>query len=66
MDWADYLRGSEYNAIIKCSHCEKEFKAQISRQVPGFRSPEDLVCPYCGEVLRTSMELEFYSSKLED
>ena len=57
---------NDFNYIKECECCHKKFRVYETDQIPGCRFPEDLVCPYCGELLRTSLEYEFMTEKLED
>lgn len=52
--------------LVTCPKCHKLFKCMESEQTPGFRDKDYLCCPYCGNVLRSSMEYEFFCSKLTD
>ena len=65
MGFNDHMADKEFNLVCLCPKCNKKFKVIQTEQIPGFRSPEDLVCPYCGHVLRTSMEWEFTSYEIE-
>ena len=49
-----------------CSKCNRTYLCEIVEQVPGFRDTEEEICPYCGEVVRTSLEYEFHTTKIED
>lgn len=49
-----------------CSKCKKTFYYISEEQVPGFRSKEELKCPYCDEIIVTSMEEEFTTYKAEE
>ena len=51
---------------IKCSHCGKKFSYCVEEQTPGFRFPSDLICPWCGETLRESLEVEYWGISKED
>lgn len=64
MAWEDYLFG--FHQVIVCPKCKKKFKAYISEQKPGFKEIESMICPYCDEVAKTSMEYEFLVEKMED
>ena len=48
-----------------CPNCKKSFEVHEQEQVPGFRCVDELKCPYCGYVLRTSMEYEYMTYKLD-
>ena len=45
----------------KCPYCKKDFICYEYEQTPGFRFPEEKICPHCGKVLQTSLEYEFYT-----
>ena len=51
---------------FKCPKCHKDFDCDLYPQTPGFRFPEDLYCPYCGTLIKTSMEYEFSPHKVKD
>ena len=55
-----------YNGIVKCSHCNKAYRQTVEDQVPGFRDKSYDICPYCNAVNRSSMEEEYFNSKLQD
>ena len=62
MGWNDHL--NDPVAIErKCPKCGKTYLCEEYDQVPGFRSSEEEVCPYCGTVIRTSLEYEFKTYK---
>lgn len=50
---------------VKCMECGKEYYQRIEDQVPGFRDREYDICPYCYAENGSSMEYEFFNSKLE-
>lgn len=56
---------NDFNYIQTCPECGKQFKVYEEDQIPGFRFPEDMVCPYCKHVCRTSLEYEFTTEKME-
>lgn len=64
MDWNDCLE--DFNYLAKCPKCEKKFKVYQTDQTPGFRDTEHMVCPYCGEIVRSSMEYEYATGKIEE
>ena len=47
----------EHNVI--CNLCGKRFRFLTEDQIPGFRTVEELYCPYCNSKLAESMEIEF-------
>ena len=53
-----------YVDVKKCPHCGKKYKQTVEDQVPGFRDKSYDTCPYCGETNGSSMEVEYYNSKL--
>lgn len=62
----DRFEDDEFTYICACPNCRKLFKVAETEQIPGFRFPEDMVCPYCGHVVRTSLEFEFRTFPMED
>lgn len=63
MGWNDHLEN--LSRVMECKECKQKFKVYETEQVPGFRDIEFLICPYCGKVLRESMEYEFITERLE-
>jgi endogenous inhibitor of DNA gyrase (YacG/DUF329 family) len=55
----------DFNYVSKCPKCGKHFKVYETEQTPGFRFPEDMICPYCGEVVKTSMEFEYTTYEID-
>lgn len=53
-----------YDSVVKCKHCEKAYKQTVEEQVPGFRDKSYDICPYCGEENGSSMQEEYYNSKI--
>lgn len=51
--------------ITQCVHCKKEYKQTTEEQVPGFRSREYDICPYCNESNGSSMKEEYYNQKID-
>lgn len=47
-----------------CPKCKKYFYYEREEQNPGFHSDEDMVCPYCQNVIKTSLEYEFYTREI--
>ena len=52
------------SGIVKCSHCARAYRQTVMEQVPGFRERDNDVCPYCGELNGSSMEVEYTNSKI--
>ncbi len=65
MGWNDHINDAK-TAKIKCSHCGKIYLQWTENQVPGFRDKNEDICPYCKGSNKSSMEVEFHNSKLED
>ena len=49
----------------RCQHCGEVFKVTETPQKAGFRDLEYEICPYCGAMNRKSMEVEFFTEKIE-
>ena len=54
---------SDFDYLCECPKCKKTFEVSEIPQTPGFRWKEELVCPYCSSVIRSSMEYEFIVTK---
>lgn len=65
MGWNDHLHDYPQTRTI-CKLCKKQYKQWIEYQVPGFRSRDYDICPYCGTENGSSMEIEFHNKKLEE
>ncbi len=52
--------------IVECPQCQRKYKQRTEEQVPGFRDKDYDRCPYCGSINKTSMEVEFFNSKLDE
>jgi hypothetical protein len=50
---------------VRCPKCGKLYLQWTEDQVPGFRSVDKDICPYCGVENGRSMEVEFHNSKIE-
>lgn len=48
----------------KCPYCKNMYRVTRYEQEPGFRFEEDEVCPYCGSVIRSSLEYEFFTERI--
>ena len=64
MGYNDDYGFEDFSYRKTCPKCKKRFEVTEIEQVPGFRWKEDLKCPYCGEVLCTSMEYEYITRKV--
>lgn len=53
---------NEYLKI--CPHCGKTYELTYIEQVPGCRVRDEEICPYCGAVNDSSMEVEFITRKV--
>ena len=62
---SDHLDLNENKYTDKCPHCGKEFLVTEYEQIPGFRDIEEETCPYCNKTVRTSMEYEFTTERIE-
>ena len=58
--FGDYLEEK-----IVCKKCGKQYLQWEENQIPGFRSRDEDVCPYCGNINGTSMDVEFHNEKIE-
>lgn len=52
----------ECDNVVVCKYCKKPYYQHTIEQIPGFRDKDYDICPYCGKVNGSSMELE-YSNK---
>ena len=66
MGWNDHLNDNDFNFVESCPKCKKKFKVLETEQIPGFRDTEEMICPYCGHIVRTSMTYEFTTFPLEE
>lgn len=60
------LEDNSFNFIATCPKCGKQFRVYEVEQIPGFRDTEEMICPYCKHVCRTSLEYEFTTQKMEE
>lgn len=60
------LEDNSFNFITTCPKCGKQFRVYEVEQIPGFRDTEEMICPYCKHVCRTSLEYEFMTQKMEE
>ena len=66
MGWNDHINEYAFKREEECPFCHKIFMCEFTEQTPGFRWDEDMKCPYCGKVVKTSLEYEFFTYKIED
>lgn len=64
-DLYNYINNS-HTTKEECPYCHKTFIMTCTPQTPGFRMEEDLICPYCGEILNSSLHWEYYVEKEND
>lgn len=57
---------SSWRTVVSCKHCGKDYIQVQTDQTPGFRSSEDDVCPYCHEVNRSSLAVEFDNFPMDE
>lgn len=62
MFFVNHLKEQSY--VVSCPKCKRKFKVYETNQIPGFRDTEDMICPYCGEKVKTSMEYEYTTEKI--
>ena len=55
-----------YEDAVVCQHCGKRYKRIREEQVIGFRERSEDYCPYCGESNGSSMDWDFYNSKIDE
>lgn len=66
MGWNDHIENSGNTVKEQCPKCGKLYLCYYEEQVPGFRMRDYKICPYCHEVLESSMEYEFSCSQIDD
>ena len=54
-----------WSKVAKCSKCGKSYVQNYEEQVPGFRDRSEDICPYCGSVNGSSMEVEYTNYPIE-
>jgi len=59
------IQSSWNRTNVKCVHCGKVYIQYIEEQIPGCRDKEYDICPYCNKENGSSMELDFFNSKVE-
>ena len=54
-------------AVLKyfenCPFCKEQMLVTATPQEPGYRFREELICPYCGKIVRSSLEYEYKTEK---
>lgn len=56
----------EYKTKERCKSCHNFYDQEIIEQVPGFRDKSYDICPYCGVVNGSSMEVEYTNRKIKE
>lgn len=51
--------------IVTCPKCGKKYRQDKEEQVPGFRDRSYDICPYCGEVNGSSMDVDYFNSRID-
>lgn len=51
--------------IVTCPKCHKRYRQTIEEQVPGFRSLDYDICPYCNAENGKSSEYEYTNRKID-
>lgn len=55
---------SYYFEKVTCPNCHKMYKQEMETQISGFKDMSYDICPYCGEVNHSSMEVEYTNYKI--
>lgn len=50
--------------LVCCNTCGKKYSQWLEYQIPGCRSKDHDICPYCSAINNSSMEVEFHNKKL--
>lgn len=66
MSMYNHIQDNWNKSKVVCKHCGKTYIQRVEDQIPGFRDREYDICPYCLSENGSSMELDFFNSKLED
>lgn len=68
MGWNDRDMNDGYHSEIAiCPKCGKKFSYCEEKQEPGFRQKDELHCPWCGDEIAYSMDVEWtYVEKVEE
>lgn len=64
MGWNDRYGYSENTKM--CPNCKKIYRQVVVNQVIGFREEEFDTCPYCRFDIRSSMDVEYINSRIDD
>jgi uncharacterized CHY-type Zn-finger protein len=59
----DYGHEHQNEKVVKCGHCKMLYRQETESQLPGHRSKEEDVCPYCKRSNGASMETEYKNRK---
>lgn len=51
-------------SIVSCKACGKKYYQWLEDQIPGCRSKDYDICPYCSTINGSSMEVEFHNKEL--
>lgn len=55
-----------WRTVATCKHCKKDYIQVQTDQEPGFRMPDDDICPYCKQSNGSSMAVEYENYPMED
>ena len=58
--------GRTSTSIEVCPSCGKKFNLITEEQEAGFRMKDELICPYCNYLIKSSMEVEYSARKIEE
>lgn len=56
----------ETNFLKVCDSCHHIYKQRVEQQLEGMREREYDICPLCGEENDSSMQVDFYNSRLTE
>lgn len=65
MGWNDHLEDTQ-TCVVTCPFCGRNYEVTYIEQAPGCRMKDDEICPYCGKIIRSSMEYDSFTRKLEE
>ena len=54
----------ERNGLKVCNFCHRIYRQSLITQTPGMREREYDICPICGQENDSSMQVDYYNSKL--